>query len=745
MSDPDLLIHLALDEIHDDTLFDSTSTRRNGTAHNAKIVEDSAFGQCLELQGKPDSYVELPSLKAAAGDTQNLTVMMWVKPAVLDRKMCLVELDHPYGAQNQALGLNVSMSANGAFAFAEHRVLFSGGGTSGVSFTDPGIKGDTPNWYHFASVIGQGGGYYLNGKPVSVSTATAGNWIDPSAPNAAPTRSYLGKSELNNNYIDPPFEGRVAQLRVYKRALTPEEIKWEMEGDRPLQYRYRITHPLDFSMENRDADPTLFMDGHPDGQKMTLHVDNVSSGVIKFAALPDQPPSETNCHFELAFRPGTLAPDSLGKVTVSSVENCWKIASKQWKDPNDRDSLYLFCTKPDPFPATGLTLQLDHLLPDARYGTRTTLVDFRYRNLKSGAGESISGSVQQNLDLVNHLGRRNIPLHVGFAGSHIVLNKGNQPTTLRLRVTNVLPRTDLLEDPLKAAGTGVLRFGKESKLFLSFDEREGTDWALNEPGKIRDIQVYYGKGQATKESPAAIQLPGTDHKPWQWAIPLQDFALEPEEHLEIFLDNVTASGAYGHSNLYLDYRAVPGYWDGRFTCVIDKAPLTYFNGKVGVGVVQPQAELEVKGTLKADSLIISPPTIRTLKMAEGWSPSDGRTPKYYKDSHGIVHLTGQFFFILPEGSEQKKQWLAQTHEVLELPADCTPATANVLRFPSRVECVMSDSSKLLDSPYFALRWFPFSVSQGRGSCYFYPRPETWMQAIGEIQVYLDGISFLAKS
>src|SRR5262249_37657907 len=161
--------------------------------------------------------------------------------------------------------------------------------------------------------------------------------------------------------------------------------------------------------------------------------------------------------------------------------------------PDDQDSLYLLCAQPGALPDAGLQLELDSLLPDSRYGTRTTLVDFRYRNLKSGGGESISGSVQQNLDLVNHLGRRNIPLHVGFAGTKRLLTTSAPPSRLRLRVTNILPKTDVLGDPLKSASTGVLRFNEKSEFILSLDDRPDTDWALNIPEKIGEIAIRYGK------------------------------------------------------------------------------------------------------------------------------------------------------------------------------------------------------------------------------------------------------------
>ncbi|HKQ78628.1 MAG TPA: LamG domain-containing protein [Blastocatellia bacterium] len=743
MSDPDLLLHLTLDELHGNALFDTTEARRNGASHGAKIVVDDGFGQCLELQGNPDSYVELPSLKAVRGDSQALTFMLWVKPA-MGKNMSLVELNHLYGESDKALGFSLRQFSNTELLFSVYGADFVSGQSNAYHLVDDDLVKEISGWFHLAFVKNQNGhNCYLNGRPFSAfhmkMMGTQLNWTSPAgAGKAAPERGFLGKSEFDREEIGGSFEGRVAQLRVYNRALTPEEINWDMEGDRPVQYRYRITHPIDFSLENGDADPTLFMDGHPDGQKMTLRVDNVSSGQIHLAPLPGQELSETNCHFELAFRPGTLAPGSLGKVAVASPNTDWKIASKVWAKPNDRDSLYLLCTNPGPLPGTGLTLELEHLLPDARYGTRATLVDFRYKNLKSGGGEAISGNAQQNLDLINHLGRRNIPLHVGFAGSNLILNKSDRSTKLRLRVTNVLPRTDLLGASLESSSSGVLRFDEKSQFIISFDERPGTDWALDTPDRIGRIVVRYAKGQMTDASPTANRFGGTEGKPWQWAIPLKELTLGPEEHLEIRLENVTATGSYGHSNLYFDYRNVPGYWDGRFTCMIEKTPLTYFNGKVGVGVAEPHAELEVKGALKVDSLIVNhSPAIHILERKEGWEPFTDRTPKYFKDSQGIVHLTGECYLKLPPdwNAAQKRQWVESHRQALVLPSDCVPALQLYgLNFPAHVQFWPTGQH------------YTLFVHQGEIS-HLLERsiPDDLIKDTHQVRVYLDGISYLARS
>ncbi|MDX2030051.1 MAG: LamG domain-containing protein [Blastocatellia bacterium] len=738
MSEPDLKLHLALDELQGPKLYDESPVRRNALHHGVRIVEDEGFGPCLELTGAPDSYVELPALSDVLGAAR--TIMCWVKLPAVDRPAALLDLESSIGTrfsfslQRTSAG-ELLLSTGDSSAFSESSMSYR--------LADPRIRQITSTWFHLALVMAPSpqGGYYLNGRPISEYQATAQGSASTSAlpPGASPPAPVAGPPST----LGRSFPGRLAQFRVYSRALTAEEIHWNMEGDRPVQYRYRITHPIDFSLENRDADPVLYMDGHPEGQTMFLRVNNVTSGEIHLAPLPDPMPSEGNCHFELAFRPGTLEQSSIAAIALAAPNSPWKIAGRSWSGPDDRDSLYFLCTQPGLLAGGGLTLELGHVLPESRYGTRTTLVDLRYRNLKSGAGETISGSVQQNLDLVNHQGRRNIPLHVGFAGGNTVLNNADQPTPLRLRVTNVLFANDLYDDSVRASGSGLLRFGDKSEFLLSLDERPGTDWALNAPDKIRDIVVRYAKGSVAPTSPTATQFGGTQGKPWQWAIPLKDLSLAPEEHLEIQLENVRAAGADGHSNLYLDYRDIPGYWNGRFTAVIEKAPLVHRGGKVGIGVSEPKAELEVKGTIRADALVLThSAVVQPLRLKEAWDEDFGQTPKYFKDPFGMVHLTGQCLFRFPLGTnaQQRKQYLEKYLDVFDLPADCLPALQPlVAKFPARVQFFGGDAT--------AQSWHPLYLSVSGRYAYVMTEsvPENLMAPVIGVRVFLDGISYLAKS
>jgi hypothetical protein len=62
-TDPSLLIHLPMDEMRGNVLFDTTKNRHNAKAAGATLVDDPEFGQCLALDGSPNGHVILPLLK----------------------------------------------------------------------------------------------------------------------------------------------------------------------------------------------------------------------------------------------------------------------------------------------------------------------------------------------------------------------------------------------------------------------------------------------------------------------------------------------------------------------------------------------------------------------------------------------------------------------------------------------------------------------------------------------------------
>ena len=102
-------------------------------------------------------------------------------------------------------------------------------------------------------------------------------------------------------------------------------------------------------------------------------------------------------------------------------------------------------------------LTLQKLSADPRHGSGTTNVKLTYGPLLQldGGAKVPAESIKNTIDIVNHRGKRHIPLHVGFVGSNTILNDGT-PNHLTLRITNTLP-------------SGSITFNRDSKFILGFD------------------------------------------------------------------------------------------------------------------------------------------------------------------------------------------------------------------------------------------------------------------------------------
>lgn len=589
-----LLLHLPLDEMFDDTVFDVSGNRRNGLLNDAQIVSDPGFGPCLELRERAGSYVEVSALEPGVDFELGMTIAAWIKCTEAEASGCLLALGDQAGNDTLQLYVNLSMPDMALFLTASIAPRQIQPADQGAAVTVlPGSASamylpamlPIDSWFHLALVIAPNGriALYLNGQS---------SW---SGESLLPRRFEGSTIVLGGKGQSQPPASRVSNLRIYTRALEPDELIWDMEEDSPPRYRYRITHPLSFSLENGDAQPVLYMTDDPNGQELTLTISNTARHPIRFQPLSPDPPGAANHHLMLRFRPGSLADGSLDAIGVAAPQGGWRVKAYPGSQPDEPDAIYLVCDSAAVLPAAGLALRLGHLVANLRYGTRGTVVEFHYHNMQLESGEMVAGSYEHALEIVNHRGRREIPLHVGFVGPNTVLTNNPRTDRLRLRVTNLLPQTDPLQ-VAAGATTGSIRFDNDSRLIVAFDDRADADWRLGEPNAVGEIDVSYAKAGTADQDPTtwpkAVRTAGLGTT-WQWTLSLTDMTLASGEYIELVCDNIKASGPDGHTNLYLNYKNIPGYWDGRFVCVIEKAPLVYRNGKVGIGTLPQQARLEV--------------------------------------------------------------------------------------------------------------------------------------------------------
>ena len=378
----------------------------------------------------------------------------------------------------------------------------------------------------------------------------------------------------------------------------------------------RASHAISFQLLNRDRHPILGIFDGQQAQTLTLEITNSSRRDLKPKELSETKASADHHHFELKFRPGTLNLSGKPAISVDEGDAGWRIS-----DPIPTDegiSFYLLITKPAAIAKDAtIAVTLNNLSGDGKRGAHGTRVELRWKEgsleyLASASGQSpeplVAGHRIQHLSIVNESGQKHIPLHVGIVGNNRVLNDGSSDTTLRMRITNLLkPKEGSIQlNPKDKTGVP-----PETVFTISFDAGTEADaWALAQLSQVQAIKI---KAVAKKRDGSEIAFadPGTPQgqsRSWP-LIPSKAVSLESDEFVEITISGIKTSLPSGQTNVHVHYKNIPGYWDGDFVSVIEKAPLVYKEEtvggvkeqRVGIGTSNPTTKLHVTGKVRVDN------------------------------------------------------------------------------------------------------------------------------------------------
>ena len=150
---------------------------------------------------------------------------------------------------------------------------------------------------------------------------------------------------------------------------------------------------------------------------------------------------------------------------------------------------------------------------------------------------------------------------------------------------------------------------KESEFLISFDVQSASEdapWSLCTEGEIKGVKGSIivaktdGRYVVIDQNGNAVgdvgrwKVDSTGHGQGEtpvWSIkPREDIFLGHDDYIQIYISNIKTSLPSGPTNLYLDYRHIPGFWDGQVVCPIEKAPLLFYGVTCKQAFSFPQGE-----------------------------------------------------------------------------------------------------------------------------------------------------------
>ncbi len=128
----------------------------------------------------------------------------------------------------------------------------------------------------------------------------------------------------------------------------------------------------------------------------------------------------------------------------------------------------------------------------------------------------------------------------------------------------------------------------ELQVVLEVGTPEDAPWALGTEDEVNGIKLEMASGQWQQNGGTEQIKVGSEVKALRWTfIPKEeDVVLTAQDTILIALKGIVTSHPTGESNLYLYYKKVEGYKDGKYICQIEKAPVAFDQPKDKKGTVR---------------------------------------------------------------------------------------------------------------------------------------------------------------
>ncbi len=234
---PNLVLHLEFEETSGSTAFDSSDNENDATIFD---VDDNAatkvpstdnwtnnglFGGAVEMDGfefQSNTIMDVPYDSSFDSIEESITVMAWVNRNDIQYNVGILSHDYP------------------SLFFGFHNSLYKWAFRTSSGVVDC-YAGYSPSnqWVHIAATYdGDTAKLYANGVEICTDQITGPINLDPNTPDFSSFTSSgfyefrdpaTNSTLINNNYnesgVTDEINGRIDELKVYNKALGPEEIK----------------------------------------------------------------------------------------------------------------------------------------------------------------------------------------------------------------------------------------------------------------------------------------------------------------------------------------------------------------------------------------------------------------------------------------------------------------------------------------------------------------------------------------
>ncbi|CCI12334.1 Genome sequencing data, contig C301 (fragment) [Microcystis aeruginosa PCC 9806] len=361
------------------------------------------------------------------------------------------------------------------------------------------------------------------------------------------------------------------EIRLAEKAIDFDEFF----SQEPLKFQFyygennqaEIVNTI--YLEDGNNPLTLYLEVFNDSEQDVIFK-NSNSPAGKLATVQaggSQAASEKKCHFQLRWE------KDLG-LKPSEIEIDDK--SGQWQVNYDEEfrffSMYFLHQ-------SGLTLK-----PNEKIQIGFSKLTANNRTVKSSNVELLYGGIglistgtanelieeqvssKNAVSVINHLRKTEIPLQFRVLGSNAILNDGTTQNTLKLKVLN---------SPLSNNTRPILLLNQSSKFIVSFEQGDYPDALVTQISQLSSVQIAV-------EDTNSWASDHTAHST-QWSFTPKINQLTAGQGIELTISNLVTDSASGLACIYIDYQNIGSYPDGRLVIPIEKTPLLYSGGQVGIG------------------------------------------------------------------------------------------------------------------------------------------------------------------